>query len=108
MTHPRQSSPWVPPPPGGVRVGGSREAGRNEMEGLTLISPEQLSDCWGLSKSLVYKLIRTKAIPFYRIAKCVRFSPSEVEAWLQERRNVELKMPRKLKRPLDGGIRGQK
>jgi excisionase family DNA binding protein len=76
------------------------------MEGL--VSAEQLSEAWGLSRSLVYKLIRQKDIPFYRICKCVRFSPSEVAKWLEERRNKGFPMERKLRRPLDGGISGQK
>lgn len=48
-----------------------------------------------LSKALkvtpvwVYKLVREKRIPFIHVEKCVRFSPSEIERWLEERRNKE-------------------
>lgn len=39
-----------------------------------------------VSQPWVYKLVREKKIPFYHIEKCVRFSPSEIDSWLQERR----------------------
>ncbi|MGO8989081.1 MAG: helix-turn-helix domain-containing protein [bacterium] len=48
-----------------------------------------------LSKSLkvtpvwIYKLVRQKRIPFLHIERCVRFSPSEIEKWLEERKNKE-------------------
>jgi excisionase family DNA binding protein len=76
------------------------------MEGL--MSPEQLAECLGLSKSFIYALIKTKAVPFFRIGKTVRFSPPEITQWLEAKRNQELRMPRKLKRPLDGGLSRQK
>jgi excisionase family DNA binding protein len=37
----------------------------------------------------VYQLVREKRIPFYRVEKCVRLSPSEIHEWLEKGRNKE-------------------
>ena len=57
------------------------------MEGF--ITPDQLAESLKVSRVWIYKLVREKKIPFYHIEKCVRFLPSEIESWLQERKNQE-------------------
>lgn len=43
-----------------------------------------------ISRVSVYKLVQQKRIPFYRVeTKCVRFFPSEIQKWLEEKRNKE-------------------
>jgi excisionase family DNA binding protein len=77
----------------------TRGAGKMER----MIGPEELSEALGVSRVSIYRWIRLKQIPFYHVERCVRFSPSEVRAWLEERRNRPLRMPRRLnrERPLD-------
>ncbi len=49
----------------------------------------ELSEKLKVSKVWLYKLVREKRIPFYHLEKCIRFSPSEIQDWLEERRNKE-------------------
>lgn len=35
----------------------------------------------------VYKLVREGRIPYYHLERSLRFSPEEIRAWLEERRN---------------------
>lgn len=53
------------------------------------LTVEDLSKTLRVSPVWIYKLVREKRIPFYHVEKCVRFSPSEIEKWLVERRNKE-------------------
>ncbi len=66
-----------------------------------MLSPTQLADILGTSLPWVYKLVREKRIPFYHVERCVRFSPSEVREWLEERKNKANPMPRRLKKSCD-------
>lgn len=54
-----------------------------------LLTVDELSEKLKVSKVWLYKLVREKRIPFYRVEKCVRFSPLEIQKWLEERRNKE-------------------
>ena len=48
---------------------------------------DQLSEKLGVSRVWLYKLVREKKIPFYHIAeRVIRFSPVEIEKWLEERK----------------------
>jgi excisionase family DNA binding protein len=53
------------------------------------LTVDDLSKTLRVSPVWIYKLVREKQIPFYHIEKCVRFSPSEIEKWLEERKNKE-------------------
>jgi excisionase family DNA binding protein len=53
------------------------------------LTVDDLSKSLRVSPVWIYKLVREKRIPFYHIEKCVRFSPSEIEKWLEERKNKE-------------------
>jgi len=53
------------------------------------LTVDDLSKSLQVSPVWIYKLVREKRIPFYHIEKCVRFSPSEIEKWLEERKNKE-------------------
>jgi excisionase family DNA binding protein len=55
----------------------------------TFLTVSDLSKILKVSPVWIYKLVREKRVPFYHVEKCVRFSPSEVEQWLEERRNKE-------------------
>jgi excisionase family DNA binding protein len=59
----------------------------NEME--VFLTVDDLSKMLKVSQVWLYKLVREKRIPFYHIEKCVRFSPSEIEKWLEDRRMGE-------------------
>ena len=54
-----------------------------------LLTVEDLSKTLKVSRVWIYKLVREKRIPFYHIEKCLRFSPSEVNEWLEERKNID-------------------
>ena len=55
----------------------------------TFLTVSDLSRSWKVTQVWIYKLVRQKRIPFYHIEKCIRFKPSEVDAWLLERQNQE-------------------
>ena len=58
-----------------------------DMENFLTV--DELSEKLKVSKVWLYKLVREKRIPFYHIEKCIRFSPSDIQNWLEERRNKE-------------------
>ena len=53
------------------------------------LTVDELSEKLKVSRVWLYKLVREKRIPFYHVEKCIRFSPVEIQGWLQERRNKE-------------------
>lgn len=55
----------------------------------TFLTVDDLSKALRVTPVWIYKLVREKRIPFIHVERCVRFSPSEIEAWLEERRNKE-------------------
>jgi excisionase family DNA binding protein len=52
----------------------------------TFLTVEEIAQSLKVSPVWIYKLIREKRIPFYHVEKCIRFSPSEIEQWLEERK----------------------
>ena len=52
-----------------------------------LLTVDDLSKAWKVTPVWIYKLVREKRIPFIHVERCVRFSPSEIDQWLEERRN---------------------
>lgn len=55
----------------------------------TFLTVDDLSKAWKVTPVWIYKLVREKRIPFIHVERCVRFSPSEIEKWLEERKNKE-------------------
>jgi excisionase family DNA binding protein len=55
----------------------------------TFLTVSDLSKALKVTPVWIYKLVREKRIPFIHVERCVRFSQSEVEGWLEERRNKE-------------------
>jgi excisionase family DNA binding protein len=55
----------------------------------TLLTVDDLSKSLKVTPVWIYKLVREKRIPFIHVERCVRFSPLEIESWLEERRNRE-------------------
>jgi len=55
----------------------------------TFLTVDDLSKALRVTPVWIYKLVREKRIPFIHVERCVRFSPSEIEAWLEERKNKE-------------------
>jgi excisionase family DNA binding protein len=55
----------------------------------TYLTVDDLSKALQVTPVWIYKLVREKRIPFVHVERCVRFSPSEIERWLEERRNQE-------------------
>lgn len=53
------------------------------------LTVDELSEKLKVSKVSLYKLVREKRIPFYHVEKCERFSPLEIQRWLEDRRNKE-------------------
>ena len=54
-----------------------------------LLTVDDLSKVLKVSRVWIYKLVSERRIPFYHVEKCVRFSPSEVNEWLEARKNME-------------------
>lgn len=55
----------------------------------TYLTVDDLSKALRVTPVWIYKLVREKRIPFIHVERCVRFSPAEIEAWLEERKNKE-------------------
>jgi excisionase family DNA binding protein len=53
----------------------------------SIVTPEELAKTLKVSRVYIYKLVREKRIPFFHVDRVVRFSGSEVQAWLEEKRN---------------------
>ncbi len=54
------------------------------------LTAEQLAKKFGVSRVWIYRLVAQKRIPFFRLGgKVVRFSPSEIERWLENGRYQE-------------------
>lgn len=57
------------------------------MPEAAMLSPQQVADQLGLSVERVYRLIRAKALPVYRLsARCLRIAPADLETFLNARR----------------------
>jgi excisionase family DNA binding protein len=56
-----------------------------------LLSPKDLAKLLKVSKQVIYLWVEKGAIPFYRLEKCIRFDPGEVEKWVRERGNAARK-----------------
>lgn len=46
----------------------------------------EIAGCLGLKTSTVYTMVEERQIPHYRIRRQIRFKPSEIEEWLEERK----------------------
>ena len=56
----------------------------------TFLTVEEIAEKLRVSRVWIYKLVREKRIPFFRLdGKCVRFSPGEIQTWLEEGRGGE-------------------
>lgn len=51
-----------------------------------LITVEQAAQMLSLSKTTLYDLIRTESFPVYRFGKAVRVRPSDIQEWLENRK----------------------
>lgn len=54
-----------------------------------LLTVDDLVKAWKVTPVWIYKLVRQKRIPFVHLERCIRFKPSEIEKWLEERANKE-------------------
>src|SRR5581483_5687401 len=61
-------------------------AGSDEPSTLPsfLLTVDQVAPLLGLSRSQVYKLIKTEHLPVVRIDSKIRFSPLAVQRWIEE------------------------
>jgi excisionase family DNA binding protein len=55
----------------------------------TYLTVDDLSKALKVTPVWIYKLVREKRIPFIHVERCVRFSPSEIEKWLEDRKDRE-------------------
>lgn len=53
------------------------------------ITVSEVAKALKVSEPWIYKLVRQKRIPFFRVQKLVRFSLIEIEEWLEATRNQE-------------------
>lgn len=61
---------------------------------MSLLSIEETALYLGVSKSLVYRLVSRGEIPHYEIASCKRIKLADLEAYLETRKKVELRLPK--------------
>jgi len=64
-----------------------------------LISPEELAAALKVSRVTVYQWVRRGVIPFLKIEALIRFDPTEIQEWLESKRQAARKAP-------GGGTRG--
>jgi len=48
----------------------------------TLYSSKEIADYLGISKDTLYRMIKRKQIPFYKVGKLIKFDRSEINAWV--------------------------
>jgi excisionase family DNA binding protein len=53
---------------------------------MSLMSPKDLAEAWGVPLSWVYARVRARDIPHMKIGLYVRFDAEDVKQWLAERR----------------------
>lgn len=54
-----------------------------------MLTVDDLSQMLKVSRVAIYKWVRLKTVPYFHINKAVRFSPSDIEKWLEEKRGQE-------------------
>ncbi len=54
-----------------------------------LLTVQEVANILRVTPVWIYRLVRQKRIPFYHVERCVRFLPSEIDEWLEKRRNQE-------------------
>ncbi len=54
-----------------------------------VLTPKEVAERLKVSQVWIYKLVREKRIPFYRLGKNVRFSEIDLQKWMEESRNKE-------------------
>jgi excisionase family DNA binding protein len=60
------------------------------------ISPKEISRLLKIHPSTIYKWVKRNAIPFFRVGeKCVRFRKSDIELFIGEGRDKELRYRKK-------------
>jgi len=57
------------------------ELGREKKE---LLNADQVASYFGISKYLVYNLVKTGELPHYRIGRCIRFGNQDIERYLKK------------------------
>ena len=70
-----------------------------------LIDPEAAAKVLGIKTITIYKWVTERKIPFLKVGGALRFRPSTLEAWLQEREH--LPSPSEAKRQ-SGQIQGER
>ncbi len=58
-----------------------------------LLTVNDLASCLSVRKSTVYSLVESGKIPHYRIGHQIRFSSSEISAWLETRKRNKIDPP---------------
>ena len=49
---------------------------------LALLTPAEAADMLRLSKASIYRLVETRALPFYRVSGSLRFAQKDLEAYI--------------------------
>ncbi len=65
------------------------------MEYETLLNVGQVAGMLGLSAATIRKWVLARHIPYRKVGKAVRFSASEIQEWLKNRRVAPLEAGRK-------------
>jgi excisionase family DNA binding protein len=53
------------------------------------LKPKDISQMLGMSLVWVYKAVEKGELPFYRIGDAIRFNPSEIQTYLEKRKNLK-------------------
>lgn len=59
-----------------------------------LLTVDELARKLKFSRVNIYKMVRLKTIPYFHINRAIRFSPSEIDKWLEEKRGQEYHVER--------------
>jgi excisionase family DNA binding protein len=60
----------------------------SKMKNGGLMDVREVAEFLGLAVGTVYHLVSQKRIPFVRLSsRCLRFRPSQIEAWIQQKSN---------------------
>ena len=58
------------------------------MVGKEFLNIQDLSQFLGIKVSSLYAMVEEKRVPHYRIGKLIRFKRSEIESWMEEKKQV--------------------
>ena len=63
----------------------------NEEDRKDICGVKEIADYLNISVSGVYKLVREKQIPYFKVLSCLKFDLKEINSWLEKSQENERK-----------------